>query len=237
MAASWDEFWNRGTKAAPGLFDTGLGLYGDAAGRRAAAARLKAAQGPVYDASMQGAQTALGQAGNMDPNAFAQQRYNAQQGLLAGGDAKSEDDLRRSLLSRGMLGAANYNPGVEGITPNGTPMSPELAAFYAAKNARNARMSADSLDAGQKQIDTYVNRAGTLQRAAGGAQGTGIAAQDTQPSRAAASMRLLKGLSGVAKDTGLFGVAGDWLKRQAGGWFGPKIETPFSSMSSDSIDW
>ena len=34
----------------------------------------------------------------------------------------------RSLYAKGMLGVATYNPGVPGVTPNGTPMNPQLAA-------------------------------------------------------------------------------------------------------------
>lgn len=212
MAVNWDEFWGRAGKAIPGMFDTFAGAYGANAGANEAQKRLRTAQGPVYDASMQGAQNALGQAGNMDPNAFAQQRLNQNLGLLSGKDASDEDALRRSLVARGMLGAATYNPGVEGITPNGTAMNPELAAFYAAKNARNSKMATDSYDQGQKQIDTLVNRAGMLQRGAANTQGAGITAQGTQPSRTAANMGILKGLGTIGKDTGLFGQAGDWLK-------------------------
>jgi hypothetical protein len=172
---------------------------------------------------MAGANQALNVAGGMDPRALGQERYDATQGLLAGSDAKNEADLMRMLQAKGMLGAATFNPGVEGITPNGTAMNPKLAAYYAAKNARDAKMAAGALDQG----DALQGQAANTQRA-------GMVAQDSQPSKSAATMQLLKGIGGVAKDTGLFGMGADWLKRTFGGG---GYADPFTSMSVDSIDW
>lgn len=164
MATSFEDFWadpRSRNQVYGGMLDLGIGAYGMQAGRKEAAKRLN--ETPYADFNT-ASRTALSRAGSMDPQAFAQQRFDAQRGLLAGVDAKSEADLMRQLYAKGLLGVANYNPGVEGIAPGTTAMNPHLAAFYAARNARDAKMSADSLDAGQAQIDRELNRSGMLQR-------------------------------------------------------------------------
>jgi hypothetical protein len=225
--SSYDEFWNRMERAAPGLLDAGLGVYTRNRANAEAQSRLRAAQGPLYDANMAGAQTALARAGSMDPRAAAQERLDAQRGLLSGADAKSEADLMRMLHSKGMLGVANYNPGVEGITPSGVAMNPHVAAFHAARNARDAKMAAGSMDAGEAQLDRMLDRSGMLQRNAAAQQQTGLQAQRTQPSRAASNAELLKGIGGVltnkdiwGRSGGLFGIGVDWLKDSRGGGLG-----------------
>lgn len=218
MATSFADFWadpRSRNQVYGGMLDFGIGAYGMQAGRKEAEQKLRAAQGPLYDASMAASGRALGQAGSMDPQAFAQQRFDAQRGLLSGVDAKSEADLMRQLQAKGLLGVSNYNPGVEGIAPGTTAMNPHLAAFYAARNARDARMSADSLDAGQAQIDRYLKRSGMLQQQAANRQSTGLEAQRTQPSRSTANMNLLRGAAGILKDTGMLpgmvSTGKDWL--------------------------
>jgi hypothetical protein len=216
--SDFDSFWGRIGRAAPGMLDLGLGIYARNQGQKEAADRLRAAQGPLYDQAMAGVSTALSRA-NMDPQAAAQERFNAQHELLAGVDAKSEADLMRILRSKGMLGISNFKPGVVGITPNGTPMNPHMAAYYAARNARDAKMSADSLDASERAQREASYLAGREQNIAESAQQSGLAAARTQPSRAASNMQLIKGLGGVlsnkdiwGKEGGLFGIGVDWLK-------------------------
>lgn len=241
--ATTDEFWNRVQNGAGGMFNLAAGLYGRNAGASEAQKRLQAAQGPLYGQAMQGASQALTSAGNMDPAQLGQQRFNTEQSLLAGKDAATEADLMRSLQAKGMLGAATYNPGVEGITPNGTQMNPAMAAYYAARNARDATMASGALDKGNAQLDMQINRAGTLQGQAAGTQRAGMIAQGSQPSRTAGNMQTLKSLADIGKSTGLFGAGMDWLKNSSGGnWlrntFGGGGASPaFSSNSSDSIDW
>ena len=213
----FDNFWS---KAGPGLFDLGTGVYGMRAGQREAQQRLNQAQGPAYQTQMDAAQQVLGAAGNFDPRAAGAERLKQQQGLLAGTDAKSEADLMRMLHSKGMLGSATYNPGVEGITPNGTAMNPLMASYYAARNARDAKMAAGALDAGEAQLDRQLNRAGMLQKNAQTARTAELDAQKTIPSRSTANVNLLKGASGIFKDLGgVSGIGGmigggmDWLKK------------------------
>lgn len=216
------DIWGRMGQAAPGLFDFGVGLYGANAGQKEAAERLRRAQGPLFQSQMAGAQTAIDAASGMDPRALGAERFAAEQGLLAGTDAKNMDDLMRMLRAKGMLGVANYNPGVEGITPTGTAMNPHVAAFLAAKNARDAKMAAGSLDAGEAQLDRMLKRSGMLQDQAANTQRAGMTAQGSQPSRSLRNVELLKGAGSILKDAGVFndvfkqgGLLGqgvDWLK-------------------------
>lgn len=233
--ATFDEFWGR---MGPGLLDLGAGLYNRRNAQKEAASRLATAQGPLYQQAMSGAGATLGEAGTFNPDALAADRFAAQEALLKPVQDKDLADLQRMLYSRGMLGAANYNPGVEGITPSGTAMNPHLAAFYAARNADRAKRSQASLLEGQKYADTLVNRAGNLNTIAGNAQNTGIAAQRTQPSGATSTAEILKGVTGmlsknpgVLRDIGgaisslpgLFKGGIDWLGGLGGG----------SSLASD----
>jgi hypothetical protein len=226
MAMQDTDFWRRASNAAPGLFDFGAGVYGMQAGRKEAAKNLQDARGPQYDALMSQSGQVLSQAGGMDPRAAAAERFNAQSGLLAGKDVADEAALMRMLHAKGMLGAANFNPGVPGVTPNGTAMNPHMAAYYAARGGRDAKMAADSLDAGEAQLDRTIKRSGMLQDQAAAQQRSGLEGVRTQPSRTAANLNLLKGASGLVKDlgglqgirsmigsgAGLLGSGMDWLR-------------------------
>lgn len=200
--AGYDDFWNKAKSAAPGMLDFGLGMWGQSQARNEGASRLRNAQGPAYQSAMASA--------SMDPTTAAAQDFSARRGLLEGVDAKTEADLMRMLRAKGMLGAANYNPGVEGITPNGVAMNPQMAAYYAARNARDAKMAAESVDRADQRQANALSRANT-------AQGMGMRANESLPSRSAGNMKLLSGLSGVLKDTGMLDFGMDWLKDTFGG--------------------
>jgi hypothetical protein len=258
MASPFDIFWGRsaepnsttvdprtgmfsltqGRSAVPGLVDMGVGLYGMTAGRREAADRLREAQGPLYDEAMAASRGALSRAGSMDPKAAAQERFNAAQGLLSGQDAASEAALWRNLQAKGMLGLSSYDPGASGVSTAGGPINPIAAAHYAARNQRNAQMSYDALNEGEGQIDRMLQRSGRLQDQAGNRQRTGLEAARTQPSRAAANMNLLKGASGILRESGMLpGVVStgkDWLS----GLFGGGNSFDLSNLSSGfDLDW
>jgi hypothetical protein len=215
--ATYDDFWGR---AGPGLLDFGMGAYNKRAAQKEAQRRLAASRGPVYDQSTDAASKLLGEFGMLDADALAGDRFAAQEGLLAGPQAKDEADLMRMLHAKGMLGVSNFNPGVEGITPDGTAMNPHMAAFYAARNADRSKRALGSLDEGQKFASGMVDRAGALQRVGGNAQETGFRADDRIPSKSAANAGMLKGAidifrqnPGILKDiwggvSGLFGGGG-----------------------------
>lgn len=241
------DFWRRNDlnpgADVPGLFDFGTGLYGMRAGRREADQRLRATQDPYYQQASAAAGDVLTRAGSMDPKAAAAERFAAQQGLLAGSDAASEDQLMRMLHSRGMLGVANFNPDSKtplvpgfdpatmGVGKSAVAMNPHMAAFYAARGGRDARMAADSLNAGEQQLDRELKRAGMLNDQAVARQRANVETQKLIPSRAASTMNLLKGTTGILKDTGvmkdlggLFGKGFDWLGGATGLWGGAEPE-------------
>lgn len=203
----YDNFWN---KAAPGMLDVAGGLYTRNLANREASDRLSAARGPLYNQQIAGASGMLSQAGNFDPNAFAADRFKQQQALLNPLYSTQENDLMRSLRAKGQLGIASYSAaGVDPVSKTvqswspGTAVNPQLAAFYAARNAQQSKDAYGSMDQGQQYIDNLIKRSGMLSNQAANTQTSGIEGQRTQPSRAAGVAELLKGAGGVLKDTGV----------------------------------
>lgn len=203
----YDNFWN---KAAPGMLDMAGGLYTRNLANNEAASRLAAARGPLYNQQVAGASGMLTQAGNFDPNAFAADRFKEQQALLNPLYSTQENALMASLRAKGQLGLSSYAAaGVDPVTKTtqswapGTAVNPQLAAFYAARNAQQSKDAYGSMDQGQQYIDNLVKRSGLLSNAAANTQTSGIQGQNTQPSRAAGVAELLKGAGGVLKDTGV----------------------------------
>jgi len=230
--ATYDDFWGR---AGPGLLDLGVGLYNKNAAQKAAAQRLATAQGPLYGQAMGGAGATLAEAGGFNPDALAADRFATQESMLKPVQDKQMADLQRMLYAKGMLGTANYNPGVEGITPSGTPMNPQIAAFLAAQNADRAKRSQSSLLEGQQYANNLVNRAGALQKVAAGTQGTGLAAQNTQPSKAAGNAELLKGVAGMfTKNPGMIKDIWNWGSGMFGGsgFSGDALAADFGGYAS-----
>jgi hypothetical protein len=224
--ATFDEFWGR---AGPGMIDMGVGLYNRNRAQKEAAQRLATAQGPLYQQAMGGAGATLAEAGSFNPDELAAGRFGAQEAMLKPVQDKQLDDLMRMLHAKGMLGTSNYNPGVEGIVPNGQAMNPRMAAFFAAQNADRAKRSQASLLEGQGYANNLVSRASNLRGIAGGAQQTGISAQSTQPSRAAGNAEFLRGL---LKTPGLFKGVKDLFSggfNWAGGGIGPDHDFGFDT--------
>jgi hypothetical protein len=211
MATSFEDFWadpRSRNQVYGGMLDLGIGAYGMQAGRKEAAQRL--AETPYADFNT-ASRTALSRAGSMDPRAAGQERFNAAQGLLAGSDAKSLDDLMRRLYVNGQSGIASYS-GQQG----GPAVNPQMQAYFKAKADRDAKLAYDSLNEGEAQIDRQLNRSGMLQRTAGGLRG-----EMPQPSRSTTNMNLLRGAAGVLKDTGMLpgmiSTGKDWLSGMFGG--------------------
>lgn len=242
MTMQDQDFWRRAEAAAPGMLELGVGLWGNRAGRKAAQGDLNAAQGPEYQAAMGASQEALRRAGSMDPKAAAAERYGAAQGLLKGGDAASEDQLMRMLHSRGLLGVSNFNPNqksdlVPGFDPatmggmptGGVAVNPHVAAFHAARNARDGRMAFESLREGEDQVGRMLDRSGRLQTQANNQRASTLDARATVPSKSVGTAQLLKGGVNLARETGLLkalpGMLGkgyDWLGGKTGLWGGPE---------------
>lgn len=220
---SYDDFWGRMKQAGPGLIDLGLGIYGRGQANAEMGERRNRVEGGLFKQANDLAGQQLARGGSFDPRAAGQERFNAAQGMLAGVDAKDLADLMRSQYGKGTMGLSNYNPGVEGITPNGQAMNPALAAYYAGKGARDSKMAYDSLGQGEAQLDSILKRAGMLQGAAGNAQTTGMRGEALRPSRAMQNMELLKKGAGILGNEKIFGQGGmfgkgiDWLKDSFGG--------------------
>jgi hypothetical protein len=231
------DFWRGiGRSATPGLFDMGVQALGARGGMNEAKGRLGASgMNEANAASMQ----ALAQAGNMDPRAAAAERFQAQQGLLAGKDAKDEEGLIRMLRAKGMLGAASYNPGVKGITPDGTKMNPQMAAFYAARGGRDATMAAESLDAGNKDINMMLERSGMLQRQAASRQQTAQA--NRTPAKSGMNANLMKGGLDILKNTGLLKGGADWLFGAGKDVWAPQggftTNPSLANLGGDTSEW
>lgn len=225
----YDNFWKN---MGPGLFNLGAGLYTSNLAQQDASKRLAAAQGPAYQAAISGATGMLNAGNKFNPQAYATDQFNKQQALLQPVYDKQLNDLMSTLRARGQLGIATYNPGVEGITPNGTAMNPQLAAFYAARNAQQAKDAYASMQEGQNYRTNLLKDAGMLSTQAGQLQNTGLAAQNVIPSRATAAQQILQGVGSVLKSNpkilpGMLSAAGgylksglDWLGNAASGLFG-----------------
>lgn len=203
----YDDFWGRLNKAGPGLLDLGVGLYGRTAGAKEANAKVDAAQGPLYQQAMGGAQQMLGR--TMDPRAAAKERLDMEMGLLKDSDAASEADFMRKLYARGMLDMSTFDT-------KGGAMNPHVYAYQKALADRNAKMASESLDKGENAVTANIQRAGQLQGTAGNTQNTGMIAQRARGSDTLRNMELLKKGAGILKDTGMLQMGTDWLKRQFG---------------------
>lgn len=205
------DWWDRLKQVGPGLFDIGAGIYNRSNAEQDAQRRLAQARGPLYDASMAGANATLAQAGSFNPQDFAANRFAANRALVAPVQSKNLDDLMRRMYATGQGGISTYNPGVPGITPNGTPMNPQLAAFYAAQNADNSLTAYNSLTEGQNYLDALLKRSGMLQGTANATQNTGFKGTNAIPSRPLATSEMLKSVKDILTQTGLLGKAVDWF--------------------------
>jgi hypothetical protein len=223
MTMADQDFWKRTETAAPGMLQLGAGLWGTNAARREGKDNLAAAQGPEYAAAMGASQGALAQAGSMDPKAAAQERFNAAQGMLASKDATDMQSFQRMLQKQGQGGMATYG----GVEPGGAPINPQMAAYFAEKNKRDAALAYHSLREGEDQTDRMLNRSSALQNQANQQRASTLGARKAVPSKAAGTANFLKSGIGLAKDTGLLsGLPGmlkggfDWLGGSTGLWGG-----------------
>jgi hypothetical protein len=225
------QFWKRMDAGMPGMIGAGLGIWSGNQLAKGNAELLNRAQSPLYKQSMAASGQALANAGNMDPKAAAQERFNAQQQLLAGQDTADENALFRRLNAMGMLGAASHESASLNPAAGGGPINPQMAAFYAARNQRNAQSAYDSLREGEGMIDNQLRRSGMLASQAGGLQNSGLAAQRTQVNPGAKNASLAKAGYNMLKDTGLLKDAGGML-RSGASWLGDL----FNSGSSNAFD-
>src|SRR5207302_1789624 len=82
QSAGGDDWYDTLKKMGPGLFDLGSSIYNRSALSGDAAQRLQQAQAPLYTPFVGAAQNQLSQAGSMNPQVLAQQRFGQQQALV-----------------------------------------------------------------------------------------------------------------------------------------------------------
>lgn len=215
MASFWEDIL---TKAGPGLFETGLGLYIGNLEKDRAAKQLRKAQGPLFDQSQRLAGQSLTRAEGMDPKTMAAERFAAQQDLLAPGREADLQSLMRRLQKQGMLGAASYAPVPGTVQQPGVAMNPQLAALFAAQEGAKAKSAYDSLGEGEKYLDQLITRGGTLQRSAEQARSAGVNpnVQSLMPSKPSTKETLLRGAGRAIMDPKVRGSVFDLLKQGAG---------------------
>lgn len=168
MAAS---FWE---SMGPGLLGLGADIYGEQREARKTRQLLDQARGPLYGKTQALAGRSLDLAQNMDPKAMAAERFAAQQSLVAPGEEAQRQDLMRQLQAQGLLGVASHGavPGV--VTTPGQPVNPYFASLLAAQQTARQKSAYESLNEGERYLDQLINRAGTVQGQAQGAQQSGI---------------------------------------------------------------
>lgn len=208
MAIDWGS--TDPNKLFSGMLSTGADLWGASAQRSADEKRLAAARGPVYQQAQQGALGEMAAAGNVTPDSI----YAQNQALVAPTQAKQTADMQRQLYAKGLLGVANYNPGVEGIQA-GTKMNPHMAAMFAGQNAANAKLAAGATDQASALRTAAVGRASTLQGVGANQQTSGLAPyqRGSGVSSAGKSMLpgMISGIGGLLKDSGALKGIGSWI--------------------------
>jgi hypothetical protein len=112
----------------------------------------------LFDKYLQGATAQIGQAGGFDPRALGQERFNAQQALLAPQRAKQQADMMRNLQAKGLLGSGTYNSGLPGEGAS----NPFMAALSGANAQADAQLAARSLDEGENYLDRLMKRSSGL---------------------------------------------------------------------------
>jgi hypothetical protein len=149
----------------------------------------------------------------------------------------------RSLYAKGMLGISNYNPGVEGITPNGTAMNPQMAAFFAAQNAQRSKDAYGAMGQGpglSQQSHQAVRHA--VGAGEPSAELRHHAQQVAGPApRAASNLQLVKGVGDILKNTGVLqkipGMIGsgiDWLSQATSKLQQPVQDAEWSVISASA---
>jgi len=202
-----------------GLLRTGGNFWLQAQKRKQAEDELRRAQGPLYGQQQKLAGQSLALASGMDPRAMADERFKAQQALLAPGNAAAEQELMRRLQAQGLLGLSSFAPVPGTVQTPGVAMNPHLAALYAAQEGARSKSAYDALREGEGYLDRLVGRTGTLQGQANAAQQAGMFARAGMPQKPSIGQTLVSGGLKLLQDPktvktigGLLGSAGDWLR-------------------------
>ena len=123
------------------------------------------------------ANTTLGQLGNLDPNAAAQQWMAQQQGLLEPTRTAEDLRLRSNMLNTGRIGLG-VSSDVVGAGAGGY-VNPQQFALDRARAMADAQMAAQAQDYGQKQYENLIARASGLLQTGTGIEQLGLGALTT----------------------------------------------------------
>ena len=205
-------------QAVHGLFSAGTGYLTAEQARREEEKRRLAAAGGFAGQMTGAAQTALSQAGTMDPNALAAQEFAKSQAIQQPGKDKELADLMRILRAKGMLGAGNYqgaavNP-MTGQTETfaqtpGQAVNPQMAAFFAARRGQESKEAAGALDRGQAYLDKLLGRSREQATAGRAQEGAQLARQ--APAKSNFLGQLAPAAGGILQSSGLFGKIGEGI--------------------------
>jgi hypothetical protein len=109
-------------------------------------------------------------------------------------------------------------------------MNPQMAAFYAGRGARDARMSADALNYGQNTLNQAADRAAALSRV-----GADRAQMSASTAKSPGVVKMLKGGLGIAKDLGAFEKGG--MFNTGLDWLGGKLKNLFGGGGGMAMDY
>ncbi len=122
------------------------------------------------DQAYGGAADFLGQV-TTDPNAAAQNYYNQQQGLMAGGREAEDIALRNQQMQQGRIGLGLSSQAMGAGGPAGMGggyLNPEQFSQQVSRNMADQNLAASSMQLGQADIDRNISRGqGMLQNALG----------------------------------------------------------------------
>lgn len=108
-----------------------------------------------------GAADVYTQLGGYDPQQFAQEWYNQQQGLLQPSRAAEDINRRDSLFASGR-GGLFVSPEMLGAGTNQGYINPETYAAMLARSQVDANIANQAFDRGQSYMDSLIGRAGGL---------------------------------------------------------------------------
>lgn len=244
-------FWST---FGPGLLQFGAGLANQSNVQDEQNQRLQTTQGPLYNQQIGLAANSYNQAGSVNPQDIAAQRFAQQQSLVAPSNEADMQDLFRRLQAKGLLGVESYGavPGTA-QTP-GQPVNPFMASLAAAQAGAKNTAAYQSLNEGEQYLNNLLNRGNTLNQAANNsivARSAPNVQQIIAPSRPSVGSQILTGLAKnapaiVAALPKLFSSAGQLFDGSTGlfsGLFGSDSTPWYSDGTSpdltdlSSIDW
>lgn len=237
MASFWDNI-------GPGLLQAGGNAFLAREANKAAEEKLKLSQGPLYDAQNALAQSSLTQAGTANPQAFAAERFKAQQALVEPGNEAARLDLMRKLQRNGMLGMASHAPVAGTVSTPGVAMNPMMASLLAAQEGAKAQASYGSLREGEQYLDNLLRRGQSGAASASALRNSNIQANNNVPAKPSIANMLFSGVLNDPKTRGMLWEGAqkipDWLRglQAPAPWRGAgDMDFPTMQLGLSDDDW